>query len=147
MNADSETIAPTGECSKAFAQRDFGKPMATVLVVEDDPNERMLYEEELREAGYGVITAPDGAGALALAQSTHPDVVVIDISMPGMDGIEVMNRMLARDHKLPIIINTAYASYRDDFRAWSADAYVVKSSDLSELKETIGRVLEKRGKG
>jgi DNA-binding NtrC family response regulator len=52
--------------------------------------------------------------------------------------------MLAKDHKLPIILNTAYATYKENFRAWSADAYVVKSSDLTELKNTIKKVLESR---
>ena len=68
----------------------------------------------------------------------------MDISMPGMDGIEAMSRMLSRDHKLPIILNTAYATYKDNFRAWSADAYIVKTSDLSELKNAIVEVLKAR---
>ena len=118
--------------------------MPRVLLVEDDPNECLLYAEELRGDGYDVVVAKDGHQALSLANSQSPDVVVMDVSMPGMDGIDAMGRMLARNNKLPIILNTAYASYKDDFRAWSADAYVVKSSDLSELKETIRRVLQAR---
>ena len=120
--------------------------MATILVVEDDLNQCTLYEEALRGEGYDVITACDGREALAMIEASRPDLVVMDISMPGMDGIEAMSRMLAKDHKLPIILNTAYASYRDNFRSWSADAYVVKSSDLSELKETIERVLASRNR-
>ncbi len=77
-------------------------------------------------------------------ERVRPDLVVMDISMPGMDGIEAMSRMLARDHKLPIILNTAYATYKENFRAWSADAYIVKSSDLGELKKVIRQVLENR---
>jgi CheY-like chemotaxis protein len=118
--------------------------MPRVLLVEDDPNECLLYAEELRGDGYDVVVAKDGHQALSLANSQSPDVVVMDVSMPGMDGIDAMGRMLARNNKLPIILNTAYASYKDDFRAWSADAYVVKSSDLKELKETIRRVLQAR---
>ncbi len=118
--------------------------MARVLLVEDDPNESLLYAEELRGDGYDVVVASDGPQAIALVTSQAPDVVVMDVSMPGMDGIDAMGRMLARNNKLPIILNTAYASYKDDFRAWSADAYVVKSSDLNELKQTIRRVLHAR---
>ncbi len=118
--------------------------MALILLVEDNVNQCLLYEESLQSEGHKVVTAHDGREALQMLDSSRPDLVVMDISMPGMDGIEAMSRMLARDHKLPIILNTAYATYKDNFRAWSADAYVVKSSDVTELKTTINRVLESR---
>ena len=118
--------------------------MTTILVVEDDPNQCLLYETELTNEGYNVVTALDGHEAVRAVSESAPDLVVMDISMPGMDGIEAMSRMLAKDHKLPVILNTAHASYKDDFRAWSADAYVVKSSDLEELKTAIRQVLEAR---
>jgi CheY-like chemotaxis protein len=118
--------------------------VTTILVVEDDPNQCLLYANEIRAAGYDVITAHDGREALEVVEKTRPDLVVMDVSMPGIDGIEAMSRMLAKDHKLPIILNTAYATYRESFRSWSADAYVVKSSDLTELKTTIKKVLESR---
>jgi len=115
--------------------------MTTVLLVEDDPNQLVLYTEMLKGEGYEVVGAKDGREALRSVEESRPDLVVMDISMPGMDGIEAMSRMLSRDHKLPVILNSAYATYKDNFRAWSADAYVVKSSDMDELKETIKRVL------
>jgi len=118
--------------------------MAVILLVEDDENQCLLYEEWLQGEGHQVVIARDGREALQKVERSRPDVVVMDISMPGMDGIEAMSRMLAKDHKLPIILNTAYAIYKDNFRAWSADAYVVKSSDLTELSQTINRVLESR---
>ena len=118
--------------------------MTVILVVEDDPNQCLLYANEIRAAGYDVVTAHDGREALELVEKARPDLVVMDVSMPGIDGIEAMSRMLAKDHKLPIILNTAYATYRESFRAWSADAYVVKSSDLTELKNAIKKVLESR---
>lgn len=120
--------------------------MATILLVEDDANESLLYESELRDEGYEVVTARDGCEALNLADARQPDLVIMDISMPHMDGIDVMTRMLARNHKLPIILNTGYASYKEDFRTWAADAYLLKSSDLTELKKTVRRVLEGRGR-
>lgn len=118
--------------------------MKTILIVEDDPNQCLLYESELRNEGYEVVTAKDGREAISIVEENRPDLVVMDISMPGMDGIEAMSRMLAQDHKLPVVLNSAYATYKDNFRAWSADAYVVKSSDLSELKDTIKSVLASR---
>jgi len=120
--------------------------VTTILLVEDDPNQCLLYTNEIRSAGYDVVTAHDGREALELVEKARPDLVVMDVSMPGIDGIEAMSRMLARDHKLPIILNTAYATYRESFRSWSADAYVVKSSDLTELKNTIKKVLESRSR-
>jgi len=80
-----------------------------------------------------------------MAKRVEPDIVVLDIAMPGMDGIETLGRMLSRNNQLPIILHTAYATYKDNFMTWSADAYVVKSSDLTELKAEIERVLAKRG--
>ena len=119
--------------------------MATILLVEDDPNQRLLYSEELARGGHEVVTATDGNEALYSLDRRTPDLVVMDISMPGMDGIDAMSRMLGRDHRLPIILNSAYACYRDDYRSWSADAYVVKSADLGELKEKVREIL--RGSG
>ena len=121
--------------------------MATILLVEDDANECALYEHEFGGAGHRVIVAHDGPQALAACEEAAPDLVIMDVSMPGMDGIDVMSRMLCRNHKLPIILNTAYASYKEDFRSWAADAYVMKSADLTELKETVKRVLEIRRQG
>lgn len=119
--------------------------MAVILIVEDDANQRILYDEELQRCGYRVKTACDGHEALLLIEDEMPDLVVLDIAMPGMDGLDLMSRMIAKCHRLPIIINTAYAFYLHNMRTWSADACVVKSSDLSELIETIQKVLLSRG--
>ena len=121
--------------------------MATILLVEDDLNECVLYERELGEQGHNILIAHNGPQALAMCEDAKPDLVVMDVSMPGMDGIDVMSRMLCKNNKLPIIINTAYASYKEDFRAWAADAYVVKSADLTELKRTVAHILEMRRQG
>jgi CheY-like chemotaxis protein len=114
----------------------------TVLVVEDDTNQRELYVDELETEGYRVLTAANGRDALNVARETPPDIIVLDINMPGMDGLDTLSHLLEINRRTPVIINTAYASYQDSFTSWSADAYVVKSSDMSELKETIKKLLQ-----
>jgi len=118
--------------------------MARILVVEDDKYHQLLLQEELTEEGHEVVLARSGEDALALLEDTKPDLVLLDIAMPGMDGVETLGRILSEDNQLPVILHTAYATYKDNFMTWSADAYVVKSSDRSELKNEIQRVLARR---
>ncbi len=120
--------------------------MTTILVVEDDKNQRLLYEQELKLEGYEVVTASDGKEALEKAQEQLPNIIIMDINIPKMDGIETMGKILSRNKEIPIIINTAYSNYKDNFMSWAADAYIVKSSDLSELKNTVKEVLAKKAK-
>jgi DNA-binding response OmpR family regulator len=115
-----------------------------ILVVEDEVNQGLLYEQELSDEGYEVHVANSGDDALALVADHSYDLVVLDIGMPGMDGLETLGRMLSLNNKIPVILNTAYPSYKDNFMSWAADAYVVKSSDLSELKQKIRESIEKR---
>ena len=120
--------------------------MITVLVVEDDKNQRLLYEQELKLEGYEVVTASDGKDALEKIQEQLPDLIIMDINMPKMDGIETMGKILGKNREIPVIINTAYSNYKDNFMSWAADAYIVKSSDLLELKNTVKEVLAKKAK-
>lgn len=118
-----------------------------ILVADDEPNIRLLYRSELEADGYDVITASDGKEAVAKVESENPDLVVLDIRMPGIDGVEALGRILDRDRTMPVILNSAYSDYEQNFMTWSADAYVVKSSDVSVLKERIREVLAKRKRG
>ena len=120
--------------------------MTTILLVEDDKNQRLLYEQELMHEGYEVVTASNGKEALEKVQKKLPDIVIMDINMPKMDGIEAMGRILGKKKEISVIINTAYSNYKDSFMSWAADAYIVKTSDLSELKEKIKEVLAKKSK-
>jgi CheY-like chemotaxis protein len=115
--------------------------MKTILVVEDDKNQLLLYEQELSLEGYNVIMAKDGQEAVRKVKEQMPDLIVMDINMPKMNGIESMNSILSEHRKIPIIINTAYSSYKDNFMSWSADAYIIKSSDLRELKSKIKELI------
>lgn len=112
-----------------------------LLIVDDDEHIRMLYQEEFKEEGYQIDIAADGPTALEMIKARKPDAVIMDIRMPGMDGLEAMARIVADFNTIPIIINSAYTHYRNDFSSWLADAYVIKSFDLTELKAKVREVL------
>ncbi len=118
--------------------------MTNILVVEDEKNQALLYKNELTAEGYNVFVARDVREAITMAKLNPPDLVVLGINMPGMDGIEAMGKILGKNNRIPIIINAAYSSFKDNLMTWSADAYIVKSADLSELKKTIKELLGKR---
>ena len=120
--------------------------MKKILCVDDDLSLLYLYQEELSEEGYKVILAEDGKQAVEKFKGEKPQAVVMDIRMPMMDGIETLNAMLGDDRQIPIILNTAFPQYRENFMTWGAEAYVIKSSDLTELKQKIREVLDKRKK-
>lgn len=115
--------------------------MKNVLVVEDEDSLRLLYKNELTEEGLNIITVDSGEDAMKRLGADNIDLVVLDIRLPGINGLEVLEGMLTRNRDLKVIINTAYANYKDDFSSWLADAYLVKSSDLSELKSTIRNLI------
>ncbi len=115
--------------------------MKTVLIADDEASIRKLYERELTEEGYHVVTAATAREAIEITRDVLPDLVVMDIRMPGMDGIEAMGRILEENNELPIVINTAYSSYKDSFLSWPADAYLIKSADLTNLKDAVQNLL------
>jgi len=117
--------------------------MKTILVVDDDEAIRTLLQEELEEEGYKVLIATNARDALKMVAAEPLDLVILDIRMPGMDGLEALPRILGIKEGLPVIMNTAYSQYQDSFMSWAADAYIVKSSDLTELKEKIKELIQK----
>lgn len=117
--------------------------MKTVLVVENNKNQGLLYEQELRREGYNIMLARNGREAIAKVKEQIPDIIIMEITMPVMDGFESISNILVRNSKIPIIINTVYRDYENHFVHWPPDAYVVKSSDLSELKNKTKEILNK----
>jgi DNA-binding response OmpR family regulator len=115
--------------------------MARILVVEDEASLRLLYRNELEIEGYEVSDVGTGADALKVLEYEKIDAVVLDLRLPDVYGLQLLNDMLSYRRNLPIIINTAYDQFREDFHCWGADAFVVKSSDLSELKNVLARVI------
>jgi len=119
------------------------EPRAKILIVEDDESQRFLYSEELREEGFDPILAKNGKEAIQILKTLKPDLIVLDIVMPVMDGMEALGRMIGRYRDVPIILHTSYPQYKEDFMSWAADAYVNKSSDLTDLKRVIGDLLKR----
>ncbi len=115
--------------------------MKTILVVDDDEAIRTLLQEELVEEGYNVVIATNARDALKMVEEEALDLVILDIRMPGMDGLEALPRILGLKEGLPVILHTAYSQYKESFMSWAADAYIVKSSDLTELKAKIQELL------
>lgn len=115
--------------------------MKHILVVDDENHICELYKSELEDDGYTVTLANSGKEALTAVEQNPPDLIVLDIQMPGMDGIETLEKLIGSDKGIPVILNTAYSHYREDFSTWGADAYVVKSSDTTMLKSEIKRLL------
>ncbi|MBI5237509.1 MAG: response regulator [Deltaproteobacteria bacterium] len=115
-----------------------------ILVVDDEEGLRLLYKEELEDGGATVELASSGEEALEILGKQKVDLVLLDIKMPGMDGVEVLRRLKEKWSDLPVILCTAYPHYKHDFGTWASDAYVVKSSDLTELKQTIKEIFAKR---
>lgn len=118
--------------------------MNRLLVVDDEANIRELYSAELADEGYAVATAAGISEAVELLEQQSFDLAVLDIKLKNESGIELLQKIVKERHDMPVILCSAYSCYKDDFSAWLADSYVVKSGDLTELKEEIKRVLNKR---
>jgi two-component system response regulator (stage 0 sporulation protein F) len=116
--------------------------MAKILVVDDEEYIRHFYTVELSEEGHQVSTVASGHDLLRRIDLLRPDVVVLDIKLVDYDGLELLQQIRNRYHDLPVILCTAYDTYRYDQEAIAADYYVVKAFDLSELKMAIRKAIE-----
>ena len=115
--------------------------MKKILLVDDEEGIQLLYQEEFQDEGYEVISAFTGEEALEKFRSEAPDLVILDIQMPGMNGIEVLRQMKMIAPQLPVILSTAYHEYKQDLSAWASDEFIVKSPDLQNLKEAVRKHL------
>jgi len=112
-----------------------------ILLVDDEESIQLLYREEFVDEGYAVIAAMNGDEALAKFQADKPDLVILDIQMPGMNGIEVLRQMKMMDPGTPVILSSAYHEYKQDLGAWASDEYVVKSADIDDLKKAVRKLI------
>ncbi len=116
--------------------------MAKILVVDDEEHIRLLYSEELTEAGYEVITAADGYKLIDRIETEKPDLVILDIKMVDYNGLDLLQEIRNKFYNLPVILCTAYDTFKEDIKSIAADFYVIKSFDLTELKKKIATALE-----
>ncbi len=116
--------------------------MAKILIVDDEEHIRYLYSEELSESGYEVITADSGYQLMERIEDEKPDLIVLDIKMVGYDGLDLLQDIRNRFYDLPVVLCTAYDTFKRDMKSIAADFYVIKSFDLTELKAKVAMALE-----
>ncbi|MCT9933274.1 response regulator transcription factor [Planotetraspora sp. A-T 1434] len=117
-----------------------------LLVVDDEVNIRELLSASLRYAGFHVVTASDGQEALEVAERMRPDLIVLDVMLPDMDGIAVTDRLRAAGHRIPVLFLTARDSIEDKIDGLShGDDYVTKPFSLEEVLTRIRTVLRRTG--
>lgn len=121
-----------------------------ILVVEDNPANLKLVAFLLEEAGYSVLTATDAAVAIELAGAELPDLVLMDVQLPGMDGLEATRRLKAgaSTRHIPVVALTAFAMKGDEdrIRAAGCDGYIPKPIRYQSFLEEVGQFVGERGK-
>jgi DNA-binding NtrC family response regulator len=116
--------------------------MDRILVVDDDKAIRMLYADELSDEGYEVITNSGDSQLMTIIEENNPEVIVMDIRLGRQNGLDLLQDIRNTHYNLPVILCTAYATFKQDLKSIAADYYVVKSSNLSELKSKIKMAIE-----
>jgi DNA-binding NtrC family response regulator len=115
--------------------------MANLLVIDDEGDIRHLYAAELEDEGHTVVACGSSQEAMKQLRSQAFDLIVLDIQLNRESGLELLQQITREQENIPVVLCTAFSCYKDDFSSWLADAYVVKSSDLDELKKEVRRVL------
>ncbi len=121
--------------------------MHTILVVDDEPNYQIVLSELLRDEGYEVFTADSGTAGLPIVRDTDLDLVLTDMKMPGMDGIEFLRKIKEFNKELPVILITAYAEVEKAVEAMHLGAftYLAKPFSNEELLASVGKAVEHYG--
>lgn len=116
--------------------------MKNILIVDDEEGIRGLYESELQTEGFATHAVSSGEEALQYVGENQPvDLVILDIKMERMNGLEVLEELRVKTEGVPVILNSGYSTYKNNFTSWLADAYLVKSSNLAELKDKVRELL------
>lgn len=123
-------------------------PVATILVAEDNPPSAELLHDHLDSLGYGVDVATDGTLAVEMAMSGRYRLVILDVNMPGYDGVQVVQRLraeMAQPPKVIVVTADRLATRRDELTHAGIDGYMTKPVDLRRLTEEVERVLSESG--
>lgn len=119
-------------------------PLPGILIIEDDSSIRELMAEFLNITGYAVQIAPDGAAALALLDSWHPDLIITDINMPVMDGWQFLEAYRQRPGPhVPVIVCAATASFQERALTAGAVAFIAKPFNITDLLQCVQRHLQR----
>jgi len=123
--------------------------MAKILIIEDEPDMRFGLEHNLRFEGYDVVTADDGTTGLEMARTTSPDLILLDLMLPGMSGMDVLQRLKKEKNRIPVILVTAKSQEMDKIIGLEtgADDYVTKPFSIKELLARISAVLRRLSRG
>jgi len=116
--------------------------MATILLVDDERAILQYYSEELAAEGHEILTTDSGDSLLERIGLCRPDLVVLDIKLGKWDGLDLLQDIRKSFYDMPVIICSAYDTFKRDIRTIAADYYVTKSYDLSELKDKIKMAIE-----
>jgi DNA-binding NtrC family response regulator len=115
--------------------------MTTLLVVDEETNTRLLYKDEFQEEGYEVSVAETTEEAMEKIHQSKPDIITLDLKMPGTRGIEFLRKIKKEESGIPVVLCSAYAGYKRDLRIDACDAFVVQCADLTELKAIVRQIL------
>lgn len=118
--------------------------MTTLLVVDEEANTRLLYKDEFQDEGYEVTVAETTEEAMEKIHQSKPDIITLDLKIPGTRGIEFLRKIKKKENDIPVVLCSTYAGYKKDFRISVCDAFVIVSADLTELKATIKLILSHR---
>ena len=116
--------------------------MKKILIVEDEAHQRLLYDHILANEGYDIATAANYDEAIDLVGRNAFDLAVVDLKLEEETGLNAIQEILTINKETKIVIHTSYSEYKQDMQAWSADAYIVKSSDTDELIKAIHNLLD-----
>lgn len=117
------------------------KTRSKILVIDDDADMRELMNKALGKEGYDIHLARSASDGIALLQQESFDLVVLDIKMPEMDGVEALREIINIQRKLPVVLHSSCEHYRDNYLTWVAADYVLKTGDFTELKKVLARNL------
>ena len=117
------------------------KLMKKILLVDNEENIQIVYREEFENDGYHVVSALNGEEGLKKFSEEKPDIVILDIHMPGIGGVEVLRKMKTLDPAVPVVLSSAYQEFKSDLGTWASDAYILKSGDIGDLKKTVRELL------
>ena len=114
-----------------------GSNIKTLLIADDEKHIRILYKEILEKKGYKVLLAENGQQTLSMIEKAQIDLVILDMRMPDVNGVEVLRELGTKKSHPPVLINSAYSGYMEDHHCWVAEDYIIKTSDLTELLKKI----------